>query len=261
MAEDAWDPRQYNRFHEERSQPFFDLLNLVRPQPGMRVVDLGCGTGELTRRLHRHLGARETLGIDSSAAMLAESRAHAADGLRFEKNEILQFAAARTGEAPWDLIFSNAALHWVPEHDHLLRSLASLLAPGGQLAIQVPANHDHLSQTVAAQVAGEAPFREALGGYVRRSPVLPPEEYALSLDRLAYQEQQVRLQVYGHRLKSREEVVEWTKGTLLTDYQQRLSPDLFSLFQERYRERLLPALADSRPYFLPYKRILLWAKR
>jgi trans-aconitate 2-methyltransferase len=260
MAEDVWDPTQYDRFREERSQPFFDLLNLVRPQPGMRVVDLGCGTGELTRKLHRHLGARETMGIDSSPTMLAESRAHAAEGLRFEKNEILEFTA-RAGEAPWDLIFSNAALHWVPEHDRLLGSLTSLLAPGGQLAVQVPANHDHPSQTVAVLVAGEAPFREALGGYVRRSPVLPPEEYALSLDRLGYREQHVRLQVYGHRLKSREEVVEWMKGTLLTDYRQRLSPALFSLFEERYRERLLPGLADSRPHFLPYKRILLWAKR
>jgi trans-aconitate 2-methyltransferase len=261
MAEDVWDPTQYDRFHDERSQPFFDLLNLVRPQPGMRVVDLGCGTGELTHKLHRHLGARETLGIDSSLAMLAESRAHAAEGLRFEKDEIIQFAAQRAGEAPWDLIFSNAALHWVPEHDDLLRSLTSMLAPGGQLAIQVPANHDHPSQTVAAQVAGEAPFREALGGYARRSPVLPPEEYALTLAQLAYREQHVRLQVYGHRLKSREEVVEWTKGTLLTDYQQRLSPEVFSLFRERYRERLLPCLVDTRPHFFPFKRILLWAKR
>ncbi len=261
MAEDVWDPTQYDRFREERSQPFFDLLNLVRPQPGMRVVDLGCGTGEVTRKLHRHLGARETLGIDSSRAMLAESRAHAAEGLRFEKNEIQEFVAAGAGEAPWDLIFSNAALHWVPDHDRLLRSLTTLLAPGGQIAIQAPANHDHPSQTAAAQVAVEAPFREALGGYVRCSPVLRPEEYALILDRLGYREQHVRLQVYGHRLKSREEVVEWTKGTLLTDYQQRLSPDLFSIFQERYRERLLPSLADTRPHFLPYNRILLWAKR
>jgi trans-aconitate 2-methyltransferase len=261
MAQDVWDPTQYDRFHDERSQPFFDLLNLVRPQPGMRVVDLGCGTGELTHKLHRHLGARETLGIDSSLAMLAESRAHGAEGLRFEKEDILQFAAQRVAEAHWDLIFSNAAAHWVPEHEHLLRSLTSLLAPGGQLAIQVPANHDHPSQTVAAQVAGEAPFRQALEGYARRSPVLLPEQYALYLDRLAYREQHVRLQVYGHRLKSREEVVEWMKGTLLTDYQQRLSPDLFFLFQERYRAQLLPCLIDTRPHFFPYKRILLWAKR
>jgi trans-aconitate 2-methyltransferase len=261
MAQDVWNPTQYDRFQDERTQPFFDILNLVRRKPGMRVVDLGCGTGELTRNLHRHLQARETLGIDSSEAMLARSRAYAAEGLRFEKGEILQFATERGGEGPWDLIFSNAALHWVPLHDHLLGHLTSLLAPGDQIAIQVPANHDHPSQTIAAEVAAESPFREALKGYLRRSPVLLPEEYAVALDQLGYREQHVRLEVYGHRLESREEVVEWMKGTLLTDYQGRLSPDLFPLFLERYSEQLRPRLADNRPYFFPYKRILLWAKR
>lgn len=260
MAQDVWDPNQYDRFHDERSRPFFDVLNLVRPRAGMRVVDLGCGTGELTRNLHRHLQARETLGLDSSEAMLARSQAYASEGLRFEKRDILDFATK--GESgPWDLVFSNAALHWVPLHEYLLRRLTLLLAAGGQIAVQVPANHDHASQVVAAEVAEEAPFREALLGYVRRSPVLPPDEYAVILDKLGYREQHVRLEVYGHRLASRDEVVEWMKGTLLTDYQRRLSPELFALFLERYRDRLMPRLADTRPHFFPYKRILFWAKR
>jgi trans-aconitate 2-methyltransferase len=114
---------------------------------------------------------------------------------------------------------------------------------------------------VATEVAAEAPFREALEGYVRRTPVLLPEEYAVVLDKLGYREQHVRLEVYGHRMESREEVVEWMKGTLLTDYEKRLSPELFASFVERYRERLLPRLPDSRPHFFPYKRILFWAKR
>ena len=73
MARDAWDPAQYERFRAERARPFVDLLALVRPRPGMRVVDLGCGTGELTARLHRELAAGETLGIDRSEAMLARA--------------------------------------------------------------------------------------------------------------------------------------------------------------------------------------------
>ncbi len=259
MAQDAWNPTQYDRFRDERSRPFFDILNLVRPRPAMRVVDLGCGTGELTRNLHRHLQAQETLGIDSSQAMLARSLAHTGQGLRFERREIVDFAAADPGG--WDLIFSNAALHWVPLHDHLLRRLTALLTPVGQLAIQVPANHDHPSQTVAAEVAQEPAFREALRAYFRRSPVLPPEEYAVILDRLGYREQHVRLEVYGHRLQSPEEVVEWAKGTLLTDYEARMPEEMFREFLACYRERLLPRLEDIRPYFFPYKRILLWAKR
>ena len=81
------------------------------------------------------------------------------------------------------------------------------------------------------------------------------------LDKLGYREQHVRLEVYGHRLQSREEVVEWMKGTLLTDYERRLPEGLFLSFVERYRERLLPRLSDTHPHFFPYKRILLWAKR
>jgi trans-aconitate 2-methyltransferase len=71
----------------------------------------------------------------------------------------------------------------------------------------------------------------------------------------------VRLQVYGHQLASRDEVVEWVKGTLLIDYQQRMPADLYDRFLQTYRARLLPRLADTRPYFYPFKRILFWARR
>ena len=71
----------------------------------------------------------------------------------------------------------------------------------------------------------------------------------------------MRLQVYGHRLAARDEVVEWVKGTLLTDYQRRLPAELYAHFVARYRERLLPALEDTRPYFFTFKRVLLWAQR
>jgi trans-aconitate 2-methyltransferase len=85
VSGDAWKPAQYEKFRKERRQPFLDLLGLVRNKPRMRVVDLGCGTGEPTRGLHRHLGAAETLGLDSSEAMLDRCRDFAEPGLRFEK--------------------------------------------------------------------------------------------------------------------------------------------------------------------------------
>src|SRR3954452_21827170 len=102
-----WNPEQYARFRNERARPFFDLLDLVQPRPGMRVVDLGCGTGELTRVPHRRLAARETIGIDSSPAMLDKSAAFAGEGLRLEQGDIGAFM----GEGGYDVIFSNAALH------------------------------------------------------------------------------------------------------------------------------------------------------
>ncbi len=252
-----WNPEQYGRFQGERAQPFFDLLDLVEPRPGMRVVDLGCGTGELTRELHRRLAARETIGIDNSPAMLAKTAVFAGDGLRFEQGDIGAF----TSDGDFDLVFSNAALHWIPEHESLLTRLATALTETGQLAVQVPANDDHLSHTTAVEVAREAPFRDALGGHVRQSPVLAPEAYATLLHRLGFRRQKVRLQVYAHELESRDAVVEWVRGSTLTDYERRLPGELWPRFLERYRERLLPRLEETRPYFYPFKRVLFWASR
>jgi len=257
MASSDWDPALYARFREERTQPFRDLLALVRPSPGMRVVDLGCGTGELTEVLHRHLGARETLGIDASEAMLAAATARAGGGLRFERGDIVRFGAERA----WDLVFSNAALQWIPAHGEVLARLAAALTDGGQLAVQLPANEDHPSQQVAAEVATEEPFRTALGGDLYPLTVLAPEAYALLLARLGFRAQHVRLQVYLHALGSRAEVVEFMQGSLLTDYRRRLSADLYQRFFDRYRERLLARLEDTRPHLYAFKRILAWAAR
>jgi trans-aconitate 2-methyltransferase len=251
----AWSPSQYERFRAERAQPFFDLVTLVRPKPGMRAIDLGCGTGELTSALHGRLACAETLGVDSSETMLARSAAHVAPGLRFELGRI------EDERGTYDLVFSNAALHWVEDHPRLFARLFRMVAPGGQLAVQMPASFDHASHTAAAEVAREEPFATHLGGFTRSVHVLAPEAYATLLDEVGFAEQAVLLRVYAHRLRSRDDVVEWVKGTLLTDYQKRMPADVFERFVARYREVLLPGLADTRPHFYPFKRLLLWAAR
>jgi trans-aconitate 2-methyltransferase len=254
---DAWNPEQYDRFRDERREPFTDLLALVRPRANMRVVDLGCGSGELTKIVHERLGARETLGIDSSEAMLARARGLAGDGLGFAAGDIGEFAPTAT----YDLIFSNAALHWVPDHPALFARLRAGLVDGGQLAVHVPANFDHASHRVANEVAAESPFREALQGWQPPdSRVLEPAEYAALLARLGFVEQHVRLQVYGHRLAAPEEIVEWVKATLFTDYRRRLPAELYERFVARYRQCLLARVEDTRPHFFSFKRILLWAR-
>jgi trans-aconitate 2-methyltransferase len=253
---DAWDPSQYERFQAEREQPFHDLLGLIRRRPAERIVDLGCGTGALTALLHRELSARETIGVDSSEAMLARANQLTVPGLRFVHADITDFAPAE----PVDLVFSNAALHWVADHTGLFPRLANMLTPAGELAVQVPANFDHPSHTVAAALASREPFAGALGGYERAVPVLAPEAYAELLNRLGFVEQHVRLQVYAHLLSATSDVVEWVRGSLLTDYEARMPEDLFVTFVARYRELLLATLGDRRPYFYAFKRILLWAK-
>jgi trans-aconitate 2-methyltransferase len=240
----AWSPEQYERFKSERAQPFWDLAALIEHRPKMRIVDLGCGTGELTRALHDHLHAEETLGIDSSETMLLKSSAFGHELLRFEKGTIESFVADR----PFDLVFSNAALHWVADHSSLLRRLTSFVGREGQIAIQMPANDDHPSHRTAAEVARELSISP------RPPHVMAPEEYATLLFELGYKRQHVRMQVYGHVLPSSADVVEWVRGSLLTFY-ERDDPR----FLDRYRERLMCILGDQRPYFYTYRRVLMWA--
>jgi trans-aconitate 2-methyltransferase len=257
MHVDTWNPAQYEKFRREREQPFFDLLALIRPAPDMRIVDLGCGTGKLTRVLHNQLHARDTVGLDRSARMLEEARADTLPpGLRFDVQSIEQFDAGNE----YDVVASNAALHWVEDHPALISKLANALRPGGQLACQIPAMHDNLSHTIADQLA-VTEFRDDFNGWRRPQPVLQPDEYSRLLHRLGFAEQRVELVVYPHVLPSRDDVVEWMKGTLLTEYDRHLAPGRFPAFLEAYRTRLLGQLEDTRPFFFPFRRILFWGRR
>jgi trans-aconitate 2-methyltransferase len=257
MAVDPWNPDDYEKYRHERSQPFWDLAALVKPAPEMRVVDLGCGTGELTLGLHRKLAAKATLGVDTSAAMLERARGLSEPGLSFHCEDIGKY----TPEEPVDLLFSNAALHWVPDHKTLIPRLARFVAPGGQIAIQVPANHDQPSHTVASRVASEEPFRTALGGFVMTSATLGPELYASLLWHCGIRDMHVRLQVYTHEMAAPETVVDWVKSTLLTAYQRRLSPELYERFLARYATLLLHEVQGGSPFLFTFKRILVWGRR
>jgi trans-aconitate 2-methyltransferase len=256
---DPWNPEQYGKFLSEREQPFADLVALVEPCPTMHVVDLGCGTGRLTRRLHAQLRAASTLGLDRSVRMLASARDEGeANGLRFEQRDITDFPV--NGEH-FDLIFSNAALHWVDDHAALFERLTAALTANGQLAVQMPAMHDNLSHLLAAELAAEEPFRSACAGWSRSQPVLSPESYAELLFRAGFRHPIVRLIVYPHVLNGPEDVVEWMKGTLLAEYSRHLPSDVFEVFLRQYRRRLLDRIGFERPFFFPFKRILLWGRK
>lgn len=254
---DAWNPSQYDRFSEQRAQPFFDLLAMVQTKAQMRVADLGCGTGELTRQLHDRLNAKQTIGIDNSNNMLARATAHATDRLRFERGDLSTFESRDT----FDLIVSNAAIQWALDHPTLLARLARSLRTDGQLAIQVPANDDHITHEAARIVARRSPFREALNGWTRDRAVLGIEQYSQVLYDLKFADQHVRMVVYPHVLDDRQAVVEWVKGTMLTDYQKRLAPEMWERFLSAYRDELFKSMADVKPFFYPFKRILFWARK
>lgn len=251
---DHWNVSQYERFKRERSQPARDLMAMVQPEPRMRILDLGCGTGELTSELFEGLECSSGLGIDRSAAMLAKAKSFAKPGLTFQQAEIPAFHA----EEPFDLVFSNAVFQWLPDHDVLFEKVGKLVAPGGQLAVQIPANNDNPSQTVAWEVALTQPYsmdkRDLL-------TVLKPEEYACLLDEVGFDQITVRLNVYLHKLESSGEVVEWMKGSLLTGYEAEMSPELFARFVNDYQAALIAQIGDQRPYLFTFKRILMHARK
>jgi trans-aconitate 2-methyltransferase len=259
MSAATWDPDRYHRFREQRARPFRDLLALARPCPGGRLLDLGCGSGELTAEAAEALGVAEAVGLDTSPAMLEAASAFDAPGVRFEHGDLAR------PELPgaWDVVVANASLQWVADHDAVLTDWRARLAPGGQLAVQVPANPDHPAHLAITEVLHSEPFFSLLDGAPPPDPLLSvcsPEHYADLLWRLGAQDQVVRLEVYGMEMPDTAAVADWTGGTALNRVRAVLDDDHFAEFERRYRELLGTELGHAAPYFCAFKRILIWAR-
>ena len=181
-----------------------------------------------------------------------------APGLRFQPGEIEAFPG---GTADYDLVFSNAALHWVEDHETLFARLAAALARHGQLAVQMPAMHDEISHLVAADIFATAPYP----GGQRRMAEAPAGAVA---ERLRDPDVSFRFQrsvSAPDRLSSclarSRRSGGMGEGDAPRGYSRHLPPDVFERFLAEYRERLLAQLGDERPFLFPFKRILLWGQR
>jgi trans-aconitate 2-methyltransferase len=249
-----WNPERYHQYRNERFAPFEDLLALVKIREGMKVVDLGCGTGELTRRLADKLPESDVVGIDSSPEMLERAAVNARAGLTFEPGSIEKVTGL------WDLVFSHAAIQWVDDHRALIPRLLSLVQPGGQLVVQLPSNHGHATHTLIREIASEEPFRSALVGWNRLPPVLSIGEYAELLHENGGTEITVYEKVYPSILNNSDALAEWTQGTALVPYFERLPEKLHEAFMGTYRQRLA-RLFPTAPVFYPFRRILFAATR
>ena len=249
---DAWDPAQYNRFAAERERPFWDLAALIVPRQSPTIVDLGCGDGRLTHALGRRLGASSIVGIDASTSMLEGAIRYADATTSFAVGDL----ATWSDDGGVDVVVANASLQWVDDHPAVLARWMGSLRPGGQLAVQVPANGDHPSHLVAGELAAEVLGED---DHVARN-VLAPEAYAEILAAHA-PSVDVTLRVYLHELASSEELVEWMKGTALTRFRERLSAADYEALVHEYRARLLARVGTRAPYLFTFKRILMHARR
>jgi len=248
----SWSPEQYHKFKADRLAPFNDLFGLIKIRTGLSVLDLGCGTGELAAELAEKLPQSRITGIDSSAEMLAKAKVHSCDRIDF------RFGDVATLEGEWDLLFSHAVLHWVDNHESLIPRLWEHIKPGGQLAVQIPANHRHPSHTCITAAAFEEPFKTALNGWVRHSPVLEIDQYAQLLYGCGTIDYTVMEKVYPTYLPEAAAIAEWTKGTTLVPYFARLPEELHEPFLCRYRELLREALPTG-PILFTFRRILFAA--
>lgn len=251
----AWNPEVYDQFKTERSAPFFDLLALLKPRPGLEALDLGCGTGELTQHLAAALPESTVLGIDSSQEMLEKSKAFAGKQLHFACVPIeKQLADGRK----WDVIFSNAALQWVQDHTGLFEQLAEAVRPGGQLLVQMPNQHQNISNRLLNELAARDPYEGALAGWNRISPVLSIEAYSQLLFELGAKSMNVFEKVYPLILADVDALIDWVSGTALIPYLEKLEGELKGRFKEDYRQ-FLNANFTHKPVFYPFKRILIEA--
>jgi trans-aconitate 2-methyltransferase len=256
----GWDPPVYLRFAGERARPFADLLARVRSDAPRTVVDLGCGTGALTASLAERWPAARVTGVDSSPEMLAAAAGHAVPGrVGFVAGDVRDWEPA----GPVDLVVSNAVLHWIPGHERLLARWASFLAPGGELAIQVPGNFRAPTHTALAAlcrsprwaptVAARAPAEDA---------VLEPAGY---LDVLtgAGLTADVWETTYLHLLTGVDPVLDWVRGTVLRPVLAGLDEPERAEFTAAYAAALrsaYPPRADGSTV-LPFRRIFAVGSR
>ncbi len=246
----SWDPLQYGRFTDHRSRPFFDLTARIHAEP-RRVIDLGCGSGELTAALAVRWPNATVEGVDASESMLTQA---AAGGFRvdFQQADLTSFIPGPS----YDVVVSNAAYQWVEGHESILTAIAADLPAGGWLAIQVPGNFDASSHRIIREVVAEERWAAALGPdfALRHDPVLTPDRYGdlFAAEGLAVDTWET---TYNQVLPGADPVLEWVKGTALRPVLDRLSASNAADFLEELGTRLRAAYpARSYGTVFPFRR-------
>ena len=261
----TWDPVQYLKYSGERLRPAVDLLARITGGAPRTIVDLGCGAGNVTRILAERWPEAEVVGIDNSAAMLAKARAEAPRAIEWREADLAAWARSPSPCA-FDLVFSNAALHWLDDHATLFPRLFGAVVQGGVLAVQMPSNFAAPSHVELHAVATGARWRARVGNRARPVPVAPVAQYFDWLAPLAGTIDAWTTE-YLHVLARAEggehPVVAWTRGTALTPFLAALDPDEQRAFVADYAARLriaYPPRADGSVLF-PFRRLFIVASK
>ncbi|WP_189713131.1 trans-aconitate 2-methyltransferase [Streptomyces phaeofaciens] len=261
-ANPTWDPAQYLRHAGHRARPFTDLLARVPALPGdpPRIADLGCGPGNVTTVLADRWPTARVTGYDNSPEMLADAQAHAGARLDFAYADLTTW----TPDETYDLLVSNAALHWVPGHLDAFPAWLDGLAPGGTFAFQVPHNTDAPLHALMRDLARTPRWRARLADVLRHEDsVHSPGRYLDRLARLGCATD-VWTTTYQHVLHGEDPVLDWVKGTGLRPVLDALGddPDARDAFLAEYRDLLREAYPSAEyGTVLPFRRLFAVATR
>jgi trans-aconitate 2-methyltransferase len=253
----TWNPERYLSFGDQRTRPALDLLARVPLMDATLIADLGCGPGNSTALLAERWPEAAIVGVDSSPEMLAKARASGVRATWLQAD-----IAAWAPDRPLDLIYSNAALHWLGDHALLLPRLLSQLRAEGVLAVQMPRNFAAPSHTLLRATAANGPWAGRLAGILDERRVAAPEWYYDLLAPLA-QGLDIWETEYLHVLEGDDPVLNWTRGTALRPLMQALDAEQFAAFEAAYAARLrtaYPRRADGRTPF-PFRRLFIVAQR
>jgi len=258
-----WNPALYARYEDERTRPARDLLARVPLQSARLAVDLGCGPGNSTELLVERFPSAAVIGTDNSPSMIESARERLPEArfpkARFELSDI----ASWKSEAAPDLIYANASLQWVPDHETLLPRLLQSLAPGGVLAIQMPDNRDEPTHRLMRETAAEPTWAAAIGDYSKlRTELLGLQGYYDLLAPLAASIDIWRT-AYQHPMQSARAIVDWVRSTGLRPFVDPLSPELRESYLAEYERRIdaaYPARTDGQR-LLAFPRLFIIATR
>jgi trans-aconitate 2-methyltransferase len=253
-----WDPQQYLQFERERSQPCRDLVSRIVGSPPSTIIDLGCGTGTSTAILRERWPSARITGLDSSSEMIAVARA-GDTSVEWVAGDLRHWAPA----APFDLVFSNAALHWVPDHGELVPRLLRYLSPGGVLAVQMPVNSESPAHRYIREVANR-PSWAARWGSLPAPPAVGSVEFYYTLLAPHCSEVELWVTEYVHVVPDGAAILEWVKGTTLRPYLDRLP---VPQGRERFLAEILRGVIDAYPpqtdgrVLFPFRRLFFVARR
>jgi trans-aconitate 2-methyltransferase len=260
-----WDPQLYHRFTRYRAEPFEAILKRLELGPEERIVDLGCGTGEHLAELMRRSPRGAGLGIDSSPAMIERAAAlratlasDLAARLRFERMDFRDFHTTRA----FTIVFSNAALQWVPDHRPVLAACHQALEPGGRLVMQIPSNEIETAQQSMMKLAASERWRARLAG--ARLPglyVLAPDDYRQMLAGIGFIEIDCYYRIFEHPMSSPAEVIEWSRATSMRPFLERLTPAERTDFEADLLGELERGYSTRGPLVFRFRRLFLWARR